>query len=436
MTTVPTRAAGTFQRLPGWLILAAIALSVARGLGAPLPGVVPGLAFWCAGLLLAGRIRGAQRLQTGLMLLVGVAGMAYAAAVGGAPAWAMALGHNQALLAMLAGVSFLRLVALPEVDRGEPDPRGAGALWRTLLGVHLFGAVINLSAVMIFGDRQSRRAALTPLQAVVLSRGFALAAHWSPFFAAMGVALSHAPGADWKTVSLVGLPLALTGLVLSGWRLTRQGRAADFVGFPARFEAMWIPAALAAVVLAWHQWVPEQPILTQISTASIVLTILVLLFRLRRGAGHRLVRHVDQGLPGMSGELALFLAAGVLAAGIHSVVQGVGWQLADVEFGAGGATLLLFVLVSLSVVGVHPVIGISVASGILAPLSPDPELLAVTYLMAWATGVSVSPFSGMHLGMQGRFGVPAAGFLRWNGPFTLAMLAVHAVALQLFGALR
>ena len=99
-----------------------------------------------------------------LMLLVGVVGMGYAAGVGGVLPLEKALATNQALLAMLAAVSFLRLISLPEVDAGEADPRGRGALWRTLFGVHLFGSVINLSAVMILGDRQSRRASLTPLQ--------------------------------------------------------------------------------------------------------------------------------------------------------------------------------------------------------------------------------------------------------------------------------
>lgn len=430
------RSTAPLQRLSGWLVLVAIALSIARGLGVPLSAVAPGLLFWAAGLLLAGRIRGPQRVQTALMLLVGAGGMAYAASVGGAPAWTMALGHNQALLAMLAGVSFLRLVALPEVDRGEPDPTGSAALWRTLFGVHLFGAVINLSAVMIFGDRQSRRAPMTALQATVLSRGFALAAHWSPFFAAMGVALSHAPGADWKTVSLVGMPLALVGLILSGWQLSRRERAADYVGFPAHFEALWIPALLAFVVLGWHQVAPDLPILTLISCASVGLTAAILAVRVRKAALKRLVDHVDRGLPAMSGELALFLAAGVLAAGIHSLVQGIGWQLGPGMFDASGATVLLCVLVLLSVGGVHPVIGISAASGILAPLAPDPDLMAVTYLMTWAAGVTASPFSGMHLGMQGRFGVAAGGFLRWNGRFTLVMLGLYAVVLHLFEALR
>ena len=102
----------------------------------------------------------------------------------------------------------------------ERDPRGPAALWRTLLGVHLFGSVINLSAVMILGDRQSRRQPLAPLQATVLSRGFSLAAHWSPFFAAMGVALSNSPGARLLMLSSVGLPVAALGLALAA-ALTR-----------------------------------------------------------------------------------------------------------------------------------------------------------------------------------------------------------------------
>ena len=89
-------------------------------------------------------------------------------------------------------------------------------------------------------------------------------------------------------------------------------------------------------------------------------------------------------------------------------------------------------MVVLAIFGVHPVISIATAQGLLAPLAPDPNLLGITYLMAWAIGVSISPLSGMHLAMQGRFGIDSVGFLRWNGGFTLAMLLVHAAALHLY----
>ena len=144
------------------------------------------------------------------------------------------------------------------------------------------------------------------------------------------------------------------------------------------------------------------------------------------------VGHVREGLPRMSGEVLLFLAAGVLAAGIASAVLGAGWTLDLIEFGATQASLLLLLMVALSVAGVHPVISIATAHGLLAPLAPDPNLMGVTYLMTWAQGVAISPLSGMHLGMQGRFGIDSRGFLRWNGSYTLAMLVLDAAALHLY----
>jgi hypothetical protein len=55
--------------------------------------------------------------------------------------------------------------------------------------------------------------------------------------------------------------------------------------------------------------------------------------------------------------------------------------------------------------------------------------------MAWAQGVSISPLSGMHLGMQGRFGIDPRGFLRWNGSYTLFMLVLDTGALHLYEVL-
>ena len=420
--------------IAGGLVLAAVLLSIAHAIGAGVPLIFPGVAFWLAGLLLASRLKGLQRTQTLIMLAVGAAGLAYAAIADGQAQWDRALSTNQALLAMLAGVSFLRLISLPEVDAGEPDPRGPRSLWRTLLGVHLFGSVINLSAVMILGGRQTRRQAMTPLQATVLSRGFALAAYWSPFFAAMGIALTNAPGSQLLVLSSVGLPLAALGLLVSGWRLTRRADAGDFIGYPMHFGALWIPGLLALLVLTSHLVWEAVPILTLIAGFSLALTCVVLLTRHRVGALQRLSGHVATGLPGMSGELALFLAAGVLAAGIASAVNTTGFTLDLIEFGATQASFALLIMVALAVAGVHPVISIATAHGLLAPLAPDPNLMGITYLMTWAAGVSSSPLSGMHLGMQGRFGIDARGFLRWNGRFTLFLLVIDVVALHLFEA--
>ncbi len=413
----------------------AIALSAVTGLGSALPAAAAGTCFWLAGMLLAPRVVGLQRIQTLLMLGVGGAGLWYAWVTGGQAQWTKALVGNQALLAMLAGVSFLRLITLPQSAERETDPEGPGALRRTLLGVHLFGSVINLSAVMILGDRQSRRRPLTALQATVLSRGFSLAAHWSPFFAAMGVALSNSPGAQLLVLSGVGLPVAMLGLALTAWQLSTRARVEGYVGYPMHFGALWVPGLLAVLVLSSHLLAPSISILTLISCLAVLLALGVLLGREGARAPTLLAGHVGEGLPRMSGELLLFLAAGVLAAGIGSLVQSSGWSLHLFGFGATEASLMLLLMVALSVLGVHPVISIATAHGLLMPLAPDPNLIGATYLMAWAQGVAISPLSGMHLGMQGRFGIDARGFLRWNGRFTLVMLALDSLALHIYQAL-
>jgi hypothetical protein len=198
------------------------------------------------------------------------------------------------------------------------------------------------------------------------------------------------------------------------------------------FAALWIPGLLAVVVLSVHGLMPQVPVLTVISMAALLLTLVVLVKRDGRFAPGRYRAHVAQGLPTMAGELALFLAAGVLAAGIGTAVESSGWTLALDRFGATEAWYMVLLMTVLSIAGVHPVISIATAQGILAPLAPDPNLLGIAYLMAWGVGVSISPFSGMHLGMQGRFGIDSRGFLRWNAGFTLVMLVVHGLALQLF----
>jgi hypothetical protein len=285
---------------------------------------------------------------------------------------------------------------------------------------------------MIIGDRQSQQRPLSALQAATLSRGFALAAHWSPFFAAMGIALSHAPGATLAGLSLYGLPLAAIGLLLSALQLSRWPEAREYSGYPMHFSALWVPGLLALSVLLVHGYLPQLPVLTLISASALVVTVVVLFVRHASGAPALLSEHVRTGLPGMAGELALFLAAAVLGAGVAAVLGATGW-VPDIErVGATQAWLLLLAMVGLSIVGVHPVISIATAQGLLATVPADPNLLGMTYLMAWAVGVSISPFSGMHLGMQGRFGIDSRGYLRWNGTFTVAMLMVHAVALQLY----
>ena len=137
--------------------------------------------------------------------------------------------------------------------------------------------------------------------------------------------------------------------------------------------------------------VPAWSVLTRISLSALFLTSAVLLWRSGvRATAKTMGRFVTDGLPRMANELQLFLAAGVLAAGLSAVIGGVEVPLIS-GFGATEASMLLAVMILLAVVGVHPVVTITGATPLIMTLQPAPDLLAVCYLLAWGLGTCASP---------------------------------------------
>ncbi|TVO75560.1 hypothetical protein [Sedimenticola selenatireducens] len=417
------------QHAVGGLLFVMVLCSILNGLWPLFPRYMAGATGWLAAILLATSIPAAQRVQGIAMLVVGSAGLIYGLASGVDVNFEKAISTNQAMLAMLASVSFLRLVTQPAIG-DESLPMGSKPLWRTLFGVHLFGSVINMSSIVIIGDRLSANRPMTPLQACVLSRGFAMAACWSPFFAAMGIALSNAPGAQLTTLSLIGLPVALFALLLTGWELTRKGKADQFHGYPMQFTALWIPGLLAVLLMLLHHLWPTIPILTLISLLALSVSLLLLLLKYRVAGFTAYQQHIRLGLPKMSGELLLFLSAGVLATGIAVAIDASKVSFGISQFGAYEASLILICMVVVSVLGIHPVISIATAGGIFSPLGADPNLLGITFLMTWAIGVSTTPLSGLHLMIQGRYNIRALTLLRLNAGFATVMMGCAVVVMH------
>lgn len=429
-----TRFAAHRDALAGLLLTLMIVASVMPGISL-LPA---GILGWCAAVLLSHRLGRRQRLQSAWLLGLGGAGMVWGMLNGVPLDPTPILAGNQGLVGLLAAVSFLRLVTRPEATaQNLPTPRGRKALWRTLLGVHLFGAVINLSTVVILGDRMTTRGRLGKRRALALTRGFAAAAFWSPFFSAMAAALTYAPGARLGIIVLAGLPMAAVSLWLTAREIDPEDPTlgAPFVGYPMRFSALWIPGLLVAIVLTVHTLAPHWSILAIITLSAPPLTLVILLAREGRGAWRLLKTHIEQGLAGTTNEVVLFLAAGVLAAGLMSLTASVGSWQPFTHFGTTAAVLVLGVMVGLAALGVHPIITIAVWGVWLAPLQPDPNLLAITLLMAWGLGVPANPLSGLHLIMQGRYGIDGYAFLRWNAHYVLKCLGVGVVLLYVYGTL-
>ncbi|MFC1665930.1 hypothetical protein ACFL17_09970, partial [Pseudomonadota bacterium] len=133
----------------GLLIGFMILFAVVHGVWPVFPTWPAGLSGWLAGCLLWHRTSFGQRIQVTILITLGIAGMLWGWQRGGTVQIERIIDQNHALLAMLAAVSFLRLVSMLDVKEDEEPPQGWLAYLRTLFGVHLFGSAINLSAVSI-----------------------------------------------------------------------------------------------------------------------------------------------------------------------------------------------------------------------------------------------------------------------------------------------
>lgn len=426
-------APGTAERAAGPLICLMIVLSVLHGTAALVPAWAAGACAWTVGLLLVRHIGRMQQVQVAGMALVGSAGLAAAALNGDFSWWTRLLEGNQAILAMLATITFLRLVARTGAREDEYLPRGPGAVRQTLVATHLFSVAINISAAFVVGQRISADGTLTPLQAKVISRAFVAAACWSPFFASVAVVLAYVPGVDLARVAGVNVVLAILLVGFSALTLPRSADARTFIGYPVHAEALTLPALLAVTVVALSVTTDGLPILTVIVLASGVSVLALTLAGRRPGTRREFARHVRDELPRMGSEFALFLGAAVLAAGIAAAVRLTRLDLVVDPVTAADAIPLVVALALLSLVGVHPVISLATMSTLFPPELGDPDLVAMIVLMAWSVALSASPFSGATLALQGRFGIPAVRFLRWNASYVVFGLAAASIVLLGYG---
>lgn len=394
------------------LILAMLATSIVSTL-AGWPMWPAAALSWLATLRLARQLPRASRHQ--VLWLGGAGALIWLAALLRDTPYApiQALTINQALLMMFAGVSFLSMATPAQPADGRPR---SGSLWGTLFGVHLFGAVINLSALFLFADRMQRDGKLSRRQAMVLGRAFPAAAAWSPFFVAMGVALTYAPGLDFT--ALLPWGAACASLLLSLVALDVLRVRGPFVGYPLNAGALVLPGVLAATVMVMHWWRPEMSIPLII---SIVSPIAALLLAPRHERRARLRQQLDHGLARLVPQFALFLAAGVLSSGLSALLASypAGLSLPFVDYGHWQAWLSLGVIVVVAFVGIHPLVSVTTLAPLLTTLDPDPTLLGMVFLMGWALGTGSSPLSGSNLVLCARYGVNARDMLSWNLPYAV-----------------
>lgn len=320
---------------------------------------------------------------------------------------------NQYLVTLLIGVGFLRLIATPKNEEIDTK-KGEKSFLKTYVSLHLFASVINLSALLLIADKfYQKTKKLTHLQVILLTRSFSSDAYWSPFFVAFGAALTFTPDVKLAYVIFSGLSMALIVFVLTYIEVKKDESLCSFEGYPLSYESLLLPFALAFLVLLTHYFYPEVKIIVLVALFCISLALVVLPFKLGfLGSVKKFFSHIGEELPRMKTEISLFLVAGVFGVSVSSILQGVGFDFPFDYFDYKIAALVLFVFIFLSMIGVHAIISISIFGHMLQVF--DHTLVAITFLMAWASTVASSPFSGVNLTLHSRYGVSTKEVLKLN----------------------
>ncbi|MEA3350926.1 MAG: hypothetical protein U9Q82_09920, partial [Chloroflexota bacterium] len=169
------------QRLAGVLILLGLVVQIMGFSGWAATTQVVSYVLWSAVLLLWRDIPRRSRIQAGVLIRLGAGMLLVARFVYGAEVdWPAMLQGNVFVVAMLVGVSFITLIG-KQGSKGASGSRvtGAGGVLRTWLGVHFLGTILNLSTVLMVGDKLARRGPLKMPQLLALNRGLSSAALWS-----------------------------------------------------------------------------------------------------------------------------------------------------------------------------------------------------------------------------------------------------------------
>lgn len=337
---------------------------------------------------------------------------------------------NQYLLTLLIGVGFLRLVATPRKDKIQKLPKGKNSFMKTYLGVHLFGSVINLSSLLLVADKMYKKAPLTNAQIILLTRSFASDAYWSPFFVAFAAAITYAPKLTTSIILVNGIVLAFLAFLITYYEVNKEKKfnIDEFYGYPLSLDTLYLPILLAFLVLLTNHFYPQIKVIILISSFSILMTFFILPVKKGILETTKIFKfHIIDELPKMKSEISLFLVAGMFGITISSILVGLDLSFPFDVFDWKIASILLLVFIFLAFIGIHPIITIAIIGDFLSGVNHT--LLAVTFLMAWSTTVSTSPFSGLNLTIVARYNVNAKEIFMLNIVYAFKMYVICTICL-------
>lgn len=370
----------------------------------------------------------------------------------------------------LAVLGFLREAAAtsPLVRRcghylvNQPTSRRYVAL---TLGGHLFGILLNIGglALLVSMLRQSNTlesaggvAHVQELRerrmVTAVLRGFCSMALWSPLSIMLALLTASMPALRWSDFAPYGMGLSVAFLVL-GWLFDR-------LFMPRRASAahdedtghIGLVAAVAAQVIAitFLAYCIEEALGQRfLNAVLLVVPVYALVWAALQNKALGLAGSIQEGarqiarrswdaFPTYGNEVAIFSASGVLGVVLialmpHSVAHDL---FAYVQESPNALVVLMAWLVFvLGVLGLNPMISVSILAGTAAEMAiPDLSFakIALGLIGGWVATVSVGPLVASMIILGNILDrSPAQIGLKWNGAFGLTFMALFSLFLLL-----
>ncbi|MBT2757848.1 hypothetical protein J7E71_18335 [Mesobacillus foraminis] len=409
-------------------------------------------------LLVLPMIRGSLMVISAVLLTAGIFLMAMYGAT-----WEEWLKASRVNLTLVAIFLFTPLLGIPvrtggyvealkTVMAGKMDNPNFLFAGSSLLS-HILGVVLNIGAISIVHElTKASRIENKRMVASSINRGFISTIFWSPYFSAMALILSSLP-VKWGDILFYALGLSLIALIISyaferPYTVKNVGEEREEpLSEGERKKAVWKVVELFLLLFLMVAVVLVAEKLTT-SSMTFIICILSAMFPLvwcglkREWGGYKreFKHHVFVGIPRMKKEIVLFLIAGFFSGAFVKS----GWSTFIVE-GLNGAFsghqiaiayLIAFAIVTTAVMGLHPIVVVTIVATSIDPLKLgfSYEFFAILLLSSWGISNTVSPATAVNnllsaLLKEDLFKVS----VHWNLKFALVMLIIIPIYLKWVG---
>lgn len=277
---------------------------------------------------------------------------------------------------------------------------------------------------------QQRREGLRSVMVTTL-RGFALVPLLAPTSVTIAIISREMPQLDWLSMLPYGA-VAAALMILVGWRRETRGLLAlrDSIGDSSRAEGMRGLLLGSLLGLAAIALLSSSTALSASQAAMVLVPVGVLGYLLwRERSMTTALREIGENMRSMHNEMFIFGCAALLGGALGTLLpleQFAAWLAQSPRYNLLLAVLSLFSTISLAVIGVAPIVSLSLVAGLLSQLAllGVPIMTpAVGLMCGFSLAMIFSPFGPSTLILARYSGEQAWRVaFGWNGRFVASVM--------------